>query len=71
MKLLHSADWHLDAPLQGHSEKRTAQLREALLRLPYQVVEAARTQQCQLILLAGDIFDGPASPESIRAVGVT
>ena len=68
MKLLHSADWHLDAPLQGHSEKRAAQLREALLRLPYQVVEAARAQQCQLILLAGDIFDGPASPESIRAV---
>ena len=48
MKLLHSADWHLDAPLQGHSETRTAQLQEALLRLPYQVVEAARAQQCQL-----------------------
>ena len=64
MKLLHSADWHLDSPLQG----RTAQLRDALLRLPRQVVEAAQAQQCDLLLLSGDLFDGPASAESIRAV---
>ena len=68
MKLLHSADWHLDSPLQGHSETSAAQLRAAMLRLPYQVTEAARAHRCHLILLSGDLFDGPASPESIRAV---
>ena len=64
MKLLHSADWHLDSPLQG----RAASLKEALLRLPRQVVEAAKAHHCDLLLLSGDLFDGPASPESIRAV---
>lgn len=68
MKLLHSADWHLDSPLQGRTEARTAQLKEAMLRLPHQVVAAAKDNGCDILLLSGDLFDGPASPESIRQV---
>jgi len=68
MKLLHSADWHLDSPLQGRTEARTAQLKEAMLRLPHQVVAAAKDNGCDILLLSGDLFDGPASPESIREV---
>ena len=68
MKLLHSADWHLDSPLQGRSDSRTAQLKEAMLRLPGQICAMAKAQNCDLLLLAGDLFDGPASPESIKAV---
>ena len=68
MKILHSADWHLDSPLQGRTEARTAQLKEAILRLPHQVAAAARDLGCDLLLLAGDLFDGPATPESIKAV---
>ena len=68
MKILHSADWHLDSPLQGRTEARTAQLKEAMLRLPYQVAAAAKENHCDIMLLSGDLFDGPASPESIRAV---
>ena len=33
IKLLHSADWHLDSPLQGHNPRQTQYLRAELL--PY------------------------------------
>ena len=66
MKILHSADWHLDSPLQGRNEAATAALKAAMLALPGQVAAAA--QGCDLMLLAGDLFDGAASPQSIRAL---
>ena len=64
MKLLHSADWHLDAPLLG----RDPALRQALLSVPKLVAQAARNEGAQLLLLSGDLFDGPATLESISAV---
>ena len=64
MKLLHSADWHLDAPMLG----RDPALRQVLLSVPKLVVQAARDQGAQLLLLSGDIFDGPATQESLGAV---
>jgi len=68
MKVLHSADWHLDAPLRQLSPERAAYLRSYLLRLPRQAAMACREQGCQLMLLSGDIFDGPYTPESLEAV---
>ena len=68
IKLLHSADWHMDSPIQGRTPEQTQLLRQALLRLPQQVAAAAMTQGCDLMLLSGDLFDGPASPESITAL---
>ena len=68
IKVLHSADWHLDSPLQGRSPAQTQRLRDALLRLPRMVVEAARAEGCHMILLSGDLFDGPCSAESLQAV---
>ena len=37
IKFLHSADWHLDSPIQGRTEAQTALLKQALLRIPQQV----------------------------------
>lgn len=68
MKLLHSADWHLDAPIQGRTPEQTSQLRRALLALPGQIAALAKKEGCQLMLLSGDLFDGPASSESLGAV---
>ena len=68
MKLLHSADWHLDAPIAGRTPEQAASLRRALLSLPGQIASLARQEGCQLMLLSGDLFDGPASQESIQAV---
>ena len=45
MRLLHSADWHLGSPL---GENRS--LREALERIPFRVVQAAKEQGCDVII---------------------
>lgn len=63
MRLLHSADWHLGSPL---GENRS--LREALERIPFRVVQAAKEQGCDVILLAGDLFDGIPTPHSLSLV---
>ena len=63
MKILHSADWHLDAPLQGYEE-----LKETLLCVPGRIAELCRREGCDLVLLAGDLFDGSYTQKSYRAV---
>ncbi len=62
IKILHSADWHLDAPMAGDE-----QLKKALLRVPGQVAQVCKEEQCDLMLLSGDLFDGKPSPESLSA----
>lgn len=64
MKILHTADWHLDAPLQGHGE----QLRRALAEIPRQVQELVKQEACDLVLLAGDVFDGAYTPHTYQCV---
>lgn len=63
MRLLHSADWHLGAPLEawGH-------LRQALEEVPFRVVQAAKDHDCDLLLLAGDLFDGEPDAHTLRLV---
>lgn len=68
MKILHSADWHLDSPIQGKTESQRAYLRQALLSLPGKVTALCKAEGCQMMLLSGDIFDGPSTPESRNAV---
>ena len=64
IKLLHSADWHLDAPLAGRTREQAACLRRALLALPDRIAAIAKAEGCDLVLLSGDLFDGPGTPES-------
>lgn len=68
IKILHSADWHMDSPIQGRTTEQTALLRQSLLRLPQLITAAAVTQGCDLMVLSGDLFDGPATPESVAAL---
>ena len=68
MKILHSADWHLDAPMTGHSEENQQSLRRELRKIPEKVVKLCMSEGCDLLLLAGDLFDGKASRESLTAV---
>ena len=68
MKILHSADWHLDSPIIGRSEAQTQLLKNALWEVPHKVAAAARAEGCDLMLLSGDLFDGPHSPESMKAL---
>ena len=68
MKILHSADWHLDSPILGRTDAQTDLLKAALLEMPHKVAAAAKAENCDLVLLSGDLFDGPYTPESLKAV---
>lgn len=68
MKLLHSADWHLDAPIQGRTPAQSSLLRQALLELPRKIAELAKAEHCDLMLLSGDLFDGAFTADSLSAV---
>lgn len=68
MKILHSADWHLDAPLTSHAPDHAQYLRRELLEIPQRVVDLCRRSGCRMMLLSGDLFDGPCSRESLDAV---
>ena len=43
-------------------------LRENLLKIPGKVAEIAMRERCELMLLAGDLFDGPYTKESLQAL---
>ena len=68
MKILHSADWHLDSPLQGHTPEQTALLRRALLAVPGKIAALCQAEQCDMMLLSGDLFDGPYTADSLNAL---
>ena len=57
IKILYSADWHLDSPIQGRTPAHTALLKEALLRIPEKIVALCKQENCDMLLLSGDIFD--------------
>jgi len=58
LKLIHGADFHLDSPFSGLSPdqaiRRRSEQRELLIRLS----RLAQERQADLVLLAGDLFDG-------------
>jgi len=68
MKILHSADWHLDSPITGRSEEQAQYLRQELLKIPDKIAALCKQEGCDLLLLSGDIFDGAHTEESLHAV---
>ena len=68
MKILHSADWHLDAPMTGRNEEQARFLRQELRKVPEKIAALAKQEHCDLMLLAGDLFDGAYTQDSFRAV---
>lgn len=65
LKILHSADWHLDSPFTGFSDGQRAVLQQAQRALPGKIAEVCRREDCDLMLLAGDLFDGVASRDTL------
>ena len=68
IKILHSADWHLDSPLQGRTPQQADTLRRELLQIPGKITALCREENCDLMLLAGDLFDGAYSQQTYRTV---
>lgn len=58
MKILHSADWHLDSPFSGRTPEQREILNRALRQIPGKIAELCKKENCDMVLLAGDIFDG-------------
>lgn len=68
LKILHAADLHLDSAFSGRNQAATARLRSALATVPEKIGEICRREGCDLLLLAGDVFDGPCTAQSLQAL---
>ena len=68
MKILHSADWHLDTPFQGRTPEQAQALRRALLQIPGKIAQLCKDHKCDMALLCGDLFDGPYCADSVVAL---
>jgi len=68
IKILHTADLHLDAPFPSFAEKARAR-RADFLRTFERLVTLAIKSEVHLFLVSGDLFDSPRpSPETIAQV---
>lgn len=65
LKILHSADWHLDSPFGGFTQAQRTLLKQEQRKIPGKVADLCRREGCNLVLLAGDILDGKASGETV------
>lgn len=68
IKLLHSADWHLDAPMVGLDPEQAELLRRQLRQIPEKIARVCVAAGCHILLLSGDLFDGTPTKESVQAV---
>ena len=63
MRILHTSDWHVGKVLKGRNRH------EEHIRVLGQVVEIARAEQPDLVIIAGDLYDTAApSPDAVRVV---
>lgn len=68
MKILHAADLHLDAPFTGRPEEQARLLKKELLQMPEKLAQLCKSENCDLVLLSGDLFDGPATRETAETL---
>lgn len=68
IRILHTADWHIDSPLRSFTDLQRRQLRTSLLEVPEKIADVCIREGCDLVLLAGDVFDGPYTREGYEAV---
>ena len=61
IKIIHSADFHLDSPFEGLSAAKAAVRRNEQRDLLTALVELASAEEADLMLLSGDLLDGGTS----------
>lgn len=59
IKILHAADLHLGSRFQGLDPELAVQRRKQLLEVPDRLADLCLERDCQLLFLAGDLFDRP------------
>ena len=68
VKLLHTADWHIGLKAR-HAGDRAPRLREERIRTITRIVDMARAERVDAVLVAGDLFDHPdVEQETVRKV---
>ena len=69
VKLLHTADLHLDSPFSGLTPEEALRRRRLQRQIPMALAERCRAEGCGLWLEAGDVFDGGRlAPETVEAL---
>lgn len=68
LKILHTADWHLDSAFAGFSEDQRSLLKREQKKLPHKIAELCRRENCDMLLLAGDIFDAEPTRDTVELV---
>lgn len=76
LQILHAADFHLDAPFAGLPPEQAALRRREQRDLLARFAETARSRGADLVLLSGDLLDGPGlyaetASALVRALGDT
>ena len=66
IKILHTADWHLDSPLNLGNESQARLLKNALAQIPAKIAAICKAQGCDLALLSGDLLDGAHSAGTLE-----
>lgn len=65
MKILHTGDLHLDSAFCAENAQKAEERREAQRELLRRVFACAKEEQCDLMLIAGDLFDSrTVTPET-------
>lgn len=68
LKILHTADWHLDSPFRGFTPQQRELLLGAQREIPKKITDLCIRESCDMMLLAGDIFDGVPSRDTVELV---
>ena len=67
MRILHTGDLHLDSAFSAFAQKEAEEYRELGRNLLKNIFECAKHEQCQMILIAGDLFDAKFVSNDTRA----
>ena len=70
IKILHSADWHLDSPLGLSDPGQRERLRREQASLPQKIVSLCKQKNCDILLLSGDLFDGAYTPDTLQQLKI-
>lgn len=68
LRILHAADLHLDSPFSAFSSEEAMAFRHRQRQAVFEMAERCKEKQCDLLLLAGDVFDGTPNPETVEAL---
>lgn len=61
-RFIHSADWHIGKPFRSLPDRLAGELATARVDAIGRIAAIARARAASHVLVAGDVFDGPALP---------